>query len=132
MSSPCIIRCLGIPKIDPDVGKNGKQKTATLVGQIENKKQNSAPILNYCSVTESCPTLYDPVDCLAPQAPLSTVFPRQEYWNGLPFPSPGVLPVPGIKSASPAFQADSLQLSHQGNPNSAITCIKYKWIKHSK
>ena len=35
------------------------------------------------------------------QAPLSTGFPRQEYWSGLPFPPPGDLPDPGIKPSSP-------------------------------
>ena len=35
-------------------------------------------------------------------------FSRQEYWSGLPFPSPGDLPDPGIKPKSPALQADSL------------------------
>ena len=35
-------------------------------------------------------------------------FSRQEYWSGLPFPSPGDLPDPGIESRSPALQADSL------------------------
>ena len=35
-------------------------------------------------------------------------FSRQEYWSGLPFPSPGDLPDPGIESGSPALQADSL------------------------
>ena len=44
------------------------------------------------------------------------VFSRQEYWRGLPFPSPGDLPDLGIKPASPALQADSLLLSHQGSP----------------
>ena len=38
----------------------------------------------------------DPVD-VALQAPLSVGFPRQEYWSGLPFPSPGGLPDPGIE-----------------------------------
>ena len=37
------------------------------------------------------------------QAPLSMVFSRQEYWSGLPFPSPGDLPDPGIESGSPAL-----------------------------
>ena len=55
----------------------------------------------------SCPTLCDPMDC-SPQAPLSIGFPRQEYWSGLPFPSPGDLPNPGIKTRSPGLQADSL------------------------
>ena len=35
-------------------------------------------------------------------------FSRQEYWSGLPFPSPGDLPGSGVKSGSPALQADSL------------------------
>ena len=39
---------------------------------------------------------------VASQAPLSMGFPRQEYWSGLPFPSPGHLPDPGIKTVSPA------------------------------
>ena len=42
------------------------------------------------------------------QAPLSMEFSRQEYWSGLPFPSPGDLPTPGIEPGSPALQADSL------------------------
>ena len=40
--------------------------------------------------------------------PLSMGFSRQEYWNGLPFPSPGDLPKPGIELMSPALQANSL------------------------
>ena len=40
-------------------------------------------------------------------------FPRQEYWSGLPFPSPGDLSDPGIEPRSTALQADSLPLSHQ-------------------
>ena len=45
---------------------------------------------------------------VARQAPLSMEFSRQEYWSGLPFPSPGDLPYPGIKIRSPALQVDSL------------------------
>ena len=41
---------------------------------------------------------------VAHQAPLTVGFPRQEYWSGLPFPSPGDLPDPGIKPRSPALQ----------------------------
>ena len=44
-------------------------------------------------------------------------FSRQEYWSGLPFPSPGDLPDPGIKSGSPALQADSLPTKLQGEPH---------------
>ena len=57
---------------------------------------------------------------VAHQAPPSMGFSRQEYWSGLPFPPPGDLPDPGIEPmapASPALQADSLLLSHQGSPD---------------
>ena len=53
---------------------------------------------------------------IACEVPLSTGFSRQEYWSELPFPSPGVLPDPGIKLTSAVLQADSLPLSHQGLP----------------
>ena len=46
------------------------------------------------------------------QVPLSMGSPRQEYWNGLPFPSPGDLPNPEIAPTSPAWQADSLPQNH--------------------
>ena len=42
------------------------------------------------------------------QALLSMGFSRQEYWSGLPFPSPGDLPDPGIEPVSPTLQADAL------------------------
>ena len=45
---------------------------------------------------------------VAYQAPRPMGFSRQEYWSGLPFPSPGDLPYPGIKPWSPALQADSV------------------------
>ena len=45
---------------------------------------------------------------VACQAPPSMGFSRQEYWSGLPFPSPGDLPDPGIEPRSPALQADAL------------------------
>ena len=47
----------------------------------------------------------------------SMEFSRQEYWSGLPFPSPGDLPNPGIKPRSPTSQVDFYQLSHQGSPS---------------
>ena len=50
---------------------------------------------------------------VAPQDPLFTELSRQEYWNGLSFPTLGHLPNPRIKLESPALQADSLSLSHQ-------------------
>ena len=65
----------------------------------------------------SCSVVSDSGDSwtIAPQAPLSMGFSRQEYWSGLSFPSPGGLPNPGIKLRSPALQTSSLQLSYQGS-----------------
>ena len=53
---------------------------------------------------------------LACQAPLSMEFSRQEYWNGLPFPSPGAFPDPGIKPVSPALQAHLLPTEPSEKP----------------
>ena len=50
------------------------------------------------------------------QASLSMGFFRQEYWSGLPFPSPGDLPDPGIKPRSPALQADALPSEPSAKP----------------
>ena len=51
---------------------------------------------------------------VAYQDPLSMGFSRQEYWSGLPFPSPGDLPDPGIELGSPALQADTLPSGPSG------------------
>ena len=64
---------------------------------------------------QSCPTLATPWT-VAHRAPLSTGFSRQEHWSGLPFPSPGDLPDPGIKPGSPALQGDSLPTEGKGSP----------------
>ena len=57
---------------------------------------------------------------VAHQTPLSMVFSRQENWSGLPFPSPGDLPDPGIEPVSPALQVDFLPLRPQGSPNNEV------------
>ena len=68
---------------------------------------------------------------VAHQAPLSMGFSRQEYWSGLPFPSPGDLPDPGIESRSPTLQADSL-LSDLPGKLSELPGSQYpKYIKNS-
>ena len=66
-------------------------------------------------VTQSCLTLCSLVDC-SRQVPLSMGFSRQEYWSGLPFPSPGDLPDPVIELWSPSLQADSLLSEPPGKP----------------
>ena len=65
-------------------------------------------------VAQLCPTLCDPMDG-GYQAPPSMGFSRQEFWSGLPFPSPGDLPDSGIKPRSPALQADALPSEPPGN-----------------
>ena len=63
---------------------------------------------------------------VAYQAPLPMGFSRQEYWSGLPFPSPGDLPDPGIEPGSSAFQADALTSEPPGKPNSIFQCLLLK------
>ena len=60
------------------------------------------------SVTSDSATLWT----LVHQAPLSMGFSRQEYWSGLPFPTSGDFPNPGIKPTCPALQGDPLPLCH--------------------
>ena len=69
--------------------------------------------MHACSVMPDSATLWT----VAHQAPLSMGFPRQEYWSGLPFPSPEDLLNPGIKQGSPTLQVDSVptELSGKGH-----------------
>ena len=55
-----------------------------------------------CAFVLSCVHLFAPIGTVAHQTPLSTEFSRQEYWSGLPFPTPGDLPYPGIEPTPPA------------------------------
>ena len=72
-------------------------------------------VLNCFSGVQLFATLYT----AAHQALLSMEFSRQEYWNGMPFPSPGDLPDPGIEAWFPALQADSLLSELPGKPHYA-------------
>ena len=57
---------------------------------------------------------------VAYEAPQSMGFSRQEYWSGLPFPSPGDLPNPGIEPGSPALEADALTSEPPGKPDDSV------------
>ena len=72
--------------------------------------------------SKSCLTLATPWT-VAHQASLPMEFSRQEYWSGLPFPSPGYLPDPGIELESPALQAESLLIEPQGKPHCTLNTI---------
>ena len=62
---------------------------------------------------------------VAHQAPLSMGFSKQEYWTGLPFPTPGDLPNPGIKPVSPALQANFLSTEQSGK------LLDLEWERHN-
>ena len=76
----------------------------------------------YCEVKSlSCVQLFVTPQTVTCQAPLSMGFFRQEYWNGLPFPSPEDLPDPVIEPRSPELQADSL-------PSESLGKVMYIYI----
>ena len=77
----------------------------------------SSAHLLFCSVTKFIWLFCDPMDCSL-QAALSMGFPRQEYWSGLPFPSPGDLPDPGIKPTSPTLAIRFFATEPLGKPSS--------------
>ena len=85
------------------------------------KKKRPLENFNYIVVlvAKSCPTLVIPWT-VAREASLSMEFPRQEYWSGLLFPSPGDLPNPGTEAWSPAIQAGSLPSELPGNSQNHI------------
>ena len=67
----------------------------------------------------------------AHQAPPSMGFSRQEYWSGLPFPSPGDVPDPGIEARSPALQADALTSEPERFPlwdTATLNCLNLGMI----
>ena len=73
-----------------------------------------------CVVTKVCPILLRPHGLLPARLLCPWGFSRQEYWSGLPFPSPGDLPNPGIESQSPARAGGFFTSESLGKPNSAV------------
>ena len=69
------------------------------------------------------------MDC-SPPGSSSMGFSRQEHWSGLPFPSPGDLPNPGIEPRSPALQADSLPSEPTGKPENWVLSpnVGFGWL----
>ena len=81
---------------------------------MEMNSQSNHVVGGVALVAKLCWTLATPWT-VAGQAPLSVGFPRQEYWSGLLFPSPGDLPDPGIEPGSPTLQADALPSEPPGS-----------------
>ena len=70
---------------------------------------------------QSCPTLCDPMDCSPPGSSVHEILQARKLGQ-VAVSSPGDIPDPGIKLVSPAMQADSLPLSHQGSPHASV-CV---------
>ena len=96
-------------------------------GQKCTEVGEQAPACACCVLAQSCPTLCDPRDC---GAPLFMGFSRQEYWSGLPFPSPEDLPDPGIESMSPALAGGFSTTVPPGKP--ALEIQRQKCTETSK
>ena len=94
----------GLPSISSRLGNNHLPTVIALQSRDAEQYCQKMKVL----ITPLCPTLCEPMDCTALQASLCMEFSRQEYWSGLPLPSPGDLPNPGIEPRSPALPADSL------------------------
>ena len=75
-----------------------------------------------CLITKSCPSLFATPWTVHCWAPLCMGFPRVEYWSGLPFPSPGDLPNPGMEAASPALAGEFFTTEPPGKPLLFLLC----------
>ena len=86
---------------------------------------------DYCNIVHrlcegkslSCVQFFETPWTVAYQAPPSMGFSRQEYWHGLPFPSPGDLPDSGIEPSAPTFRANALPSEPLGKP---LAMFQYK------
>ena len=76
----------------------------------------------YVQSLQSCLTLYDPMDCGLPGSSVHGIL-QARILEGVPMPSSRDFPYPGIKPESPAFQADSLLLSHWGSAKTDISNV---------
>ena len=74
-----------------------------------------------------CLTVCDPMDCSPPGSSVHGIL-RQGYWSGLPFPSPGDLPDPGIEPRSPELQVDSLLSEQWGNSHRMLGNHENWWV----
>ena len=142
-------RALTVCRLDRDhhgAGLREEEGRRAAVGCLENKPSRYSPGASIAGqrvpiydAFVACPTVHpgaqslsgvrllcDPMACSPPGLSVHG-FSRQEYWTGLPFPSPGDLPAPGnqpLSPESPAMTADSSPLSHQGSPAPTLEALK--------
>ena len=84
------------------------------INELEQKVIKITCVVLLCLVTQSCPTLCDPMDYSLPSSSVLGGFSRQDYWSGFPCPPPGDLSNPGIEPRSPSLQVDSLPFEPAG------------------
>ena len=111
------------------VGQVQKQVPRALVGIW---RDHDCSLIWVYVLTQSHLDLCESMDCVARQASLSMGLPRQEYWNGLPLPSPGDLPDPGMKSlspVSPTLAGGFFTTEPPGKPHSLI--YNFKILRHA-
>ena len=82
-----------------------------------------SPCMCVCVYVLSCVQLFASTWAVARHAPLSVGFSRQGYWSGLPFPSPGHLPDPGIEPISPALEGKFFTTESSVKPRKPLGCI---------
>ena len=80
---------------------------------------------------ELCPTLVTPWTVTL-QAPLSMEFSKQEFWSGLPFPTPGDFPNPGIELIAPALKSGFSTTARSGKPTGAQYAKLIKLRRNAK
>ena len=83
--------------------------------QLQNEHTCHCPVPSRRVSHSAVPLSLQHPRTVAHQGPLSVGFSRQQYWSGLPFPSPEDLPHPGIEPKSPALQVDTLPSELQGS-----------------
>ena len=86
--------------------------------------------VQFSSVTQSCPTLCNPMDYIAHRAPLSMGFSSQEYWGGWPCLLKGIFPTQGSNPCLLHCRLILCQLSHQGNPR-ILAWVAYPFSRGS-
>ena len=86
-----------------------------VLSSVKKKLDDSINLSESENATQLCPTLCDPMGCSPPCSSVLGIL-QQEYWSGLPFPSPGDLLDPGVEPRSPALQADCLPSEPPGKP----------------
>ena len=88
---------------------------------------NYLQIESESEVAQSCPTLCDPVDCSLPGSSVHGIL-QIRIRSGLPFPSPGDLPDPGIEPRSPALQTDALPSEPPRKPICRLHIWKFIYL----